>query len=65
MALEPALAAVLTILGVVLTSFGVLTHLGQAVAPGSLLTLAGGAWLGNYLARRDVRLLPTARRTDG
>jgi hypothetical protein len=60
-ALEPALAALVTLIGIVLTSLGVLTHTGQAVAPGALLTLAGGAWLGNSLARGDVRLLPGAK----
>lgn len=61
MGLEPALAALVTLIGIVLTSLGVLTHIGQAIAPGSLLTLAGSAWLGNSLARRDVRLLPGAK----
>jgi hypothetical protein len=63
-ALEPTLAALVTLIGIALTSFGVLTHLGPAVAPGSLLTLAGGAWLGNWLARRDVRWQPRAESGD-
>jgi len=44
-----------------LTSFGVFTHTGPAVAPGALLAFVGGGWLGNSLARRDVRLLPGAQ----
>ncbi|HEV7664077.1 MAG TPA: hypothetical protein VGQ62_11120 [Chloroflexota bacterium] len=60
MGLEPALAALVTLVGMALTSFGVFGNVGQAIAPGSFLTLAGGAWLGNALARRDVRLLPGA-----
>jgi hypothetical protein len=53
--LEPALAAALTLLGIILTSAGAFLHAAPAVAPGALLTLLGGAWLGNALARRDVR----------
>jgi hypothetical protein len=49
--LEPALAALVTLVGIGLTSFGVLTHTGPAVAPGAFLALAGGGWLGNSLAR--------------
>ena len=58
MGLEPALAALVMVIGVVLTSAGVFAHAGPAVAPGALLTLVGGGWLGNCLARRDVRLIP-------
>jgi hypothetical protein len=58
--LEPALAALVMLIGIVLTSAGVFAHAGPAVAPGALLTLLGGGWLGNSLARRDVRLLPGA-----
>ncbi|MGI9145041.1 MAG: hypothetical protein ACR2IK_00575 [Chloroflexota bacterium] len=58
MGLEPAIAALVMIMGIVLTSAGVFAHTGQAVAPGALLTLVGGGWLGNSLARREVRLLP-------
>jgi len=56
--LEPALAALVMVIGVVLASAGVFAHAGPAVAPGGLLTLVGGGWLGNCLARRDVRLIP-------
>jgi hypothetical protein len=57
-ALEPVGAAVVTLIGIGLTTSGVFGHIGPAVAPGALLTLLGGGWLGNSLARRDVRLLP-------
>ncbi len=52
MGLEPALAALVTLVGIALTSFGVFTHSPPAVAPGATLALLGGAWLGNSLARR-------------
>jgi hypothetical protein len=50
-ALEPALAALVTLVGIALTSFGVFSHTATAVAPGATLALLGGAWLGNSLAR--------------
>jgi hypothetical protein len=56
--LEPVLAALVTLLGIALTSAGVFTHTGPAVAPGALLLFVGAAWLGYSLARHDVRLLP-------
>ena len=56
--LEPAVAALVTLVGVVLTSFGVFGHAAQAVAPGAALALFGGGWLGVSLARHNVRLLP-------
>jgi hypothetical protein len=64
---EVALAALATLIGIALTSIGVVTHTAPAVAPGALLALVGGAWLGNVLARRDVRLLPQPKttRTNG
>ena len=49
---EPALAALVTLVGIALTSFGVFTHTAVAVAPGATLALLGGGWLGNSLARR-------------
>lgn len=64
MGLEPVLAALVTLVGVALTSAGVFTHTGPAVAPGALLTLVGGAWLGYSLARRNVRLLPGTQMLD-
>jgi hypothetical protein len=67
MALEPVLAALVTLLGIALVGVGEFGHVAQLVAPGAALTLGGGAWLGNALARRDVRLLPgntTAGLTD-
>jgi len=51
------------VLGIALTSAGVFAHAGPAVAPGALLTLVGGGWLGNSLARRDISLLPGAHVT--
>ena len=50
--LEPALAALVTLVGVALSVFGVFSHTGPAIAPGALFTLVGGGWLGNTLARR-------------
>ncbi len=54
MGLEPVLAALVTLVGIGLTSFGVFTHMGPAVAPGALLALVGGGWLGNSFARRKA-----------
>jgi hypothetical protein len=62
--LEPVLAALVTLLGIALTSAGVFSHTGPAVAPGALLTLVGGGWLGISLARRNVRLLPGSKIID-
>jgi hypothetical protein len=59
--LEPALAGLVMLIGIALTAAGVFAHAGLAVAPGALLTLLGGGWLGNCLARRDVRLFPRTR----
>ena len=53
MGLEPALGALVTLVGIALTSFGVFSHTATAVAPGATLALVGGAWLGNSLARRS------------
>jgi hypothetical protein len=50
--LEPLLAGLMTLVGIALTTFGALAHVAQAVAPGALLILVGGGWLGNALARR-------------
>jgi hypothetical protein len=57
--IEVVVSALLAVGGIVLTSVGVLGHVGTLVAPGALLILVGGGWLGNALARRDVRLFPT------
>jgi len=51
-ALEPALAALVTLIGIALTSFGALTHTATVMAPGAALAFVGGGWLGNALARR-------------
>ncbi len=58
MGLNPVLAALVTLIGIALTSIGVFTHTGPAVAPGALLSMLGGGWLGACLAWRNVRLLP-------
>jgi len=50
--LEPVLAALVTLIGVALTSFGAFSHTAQAMAPGAALALIGGGWLGNALARQ-------------
>jgi lipoprotein signal peptidase len=54
-ALEPVLAALVTLVGVGLTSFGAFTHTSQAMAPGAALALIAGGWLGNSLARHQRR----------
>jgi hypothetical protein len=51
---------VLLVLGAALTTIGAFSHGGPLIAPGSALILVGAAWLGNVLARRDVRLFPAA-----
>ena len=56
--LEPLLAALVTLLGIGLTSVGALMDAHAAFAPGALLVLVGGGWLGNALARGDIRLFP-------
>ena len=59
--LEPLLAALVTLLGIGLTTVGAVLDAHAAFAPGALLVLVGGGWLGNALARADIRLLPKAR----
>ena len=61
---EVALAGLLAALGIVLTSGGIFGHVPTLVAPGAACVLAGGAWLGNALARADVRLVPPPSRTE-
>jgi hypothetical protein len=56
--LEPIAAAGVTLLGILLTSAGAFAHVGPAVAPGALLIMVGAGWLGNALARRDLKLVP-------
>ena len=62
--LEIALAAVLTVLGIVLTSWAVLSHVALLVAPGALLITIGGAWLGNAMARHGVRLFAPSQASE-
>ena len=59
--LEIALAAVATIVGIVMTSWAVLAHVALLVAPGALLITIGGAWWGNALARHGIRLVGAAQ----
>ena len=63
--LEPVLAAAVMLIGLGLTTAGAVAHIAVAVAPGALLALVGGGWLGNALARRDVRLLPAPAEPSG
>ncbi len=51
MALEPVLAAVVTLVGIGLTTYGAFTHTATAMAPGAALAFLAGGWLGNSLAR--------------
>lgn len=55
-------AAFVAVTGMALTTYGAFGHGGPLIAPGATLTLVGGAWLGNLLARRDVRLFPSGSR---
>ncbi len=55
--MELAVSAILTLIGIALTTYGAAFHAGWTSAPGATATLVGGAWLGNVLARRDVPLL--------
>ena len=57
---EPAIALAIVILGVAMTTWGAFSHAAPVVAPGATLILLGGAWLGNSLARLDVRIFPSA-----
>jgi hypothetical protein len=61
--LEISLAAAVAALGIVLTSWAVLAHAALLVAPGALLITVGGAWLGNAVARRGVRLFTHAEQS--
>ena len=54
------MAALAMMLGIFMTTWAVLAHLAIVVAPGALLITAGGAWLGNALARHHVHLIPSA-----
>ncbi|MDQ3810211.1 MAG: hypothetical protein M3336_07965 [Chloroflexota bacterium] len=56
--LELLLAGLVTVLGIGATTYAALVHAAPLVAPGALLVTVGGAWLGNTLARANVRLLP-------
>jgi hypothetical protein len=58
-------AILMALVGVIMTTSGVFGHYPMLVAPGSALALFGGAWLGNALARQDVRLFPAPHPTRG
>ena len=56
---EPAGAFAVVILGMAMTTWGAFSHTAPLLAPGATLILLGGAWLGNSLARLDIRIFPT------
>jgi hypothetical protein len=58
--LEIPVAAALTVIGIVLTTWAMLAHAAPLVAPGALVITLGGAWLGNAIARHGVRLFSSA-----
>lgn len=62
---ETAGAAVVSILGIVATTYGAFAHVAQLSAPGSTAILLGGAWLGSALARRGVQLFPSDAEPEG
>jgi len=62
--MEPVVALLTFFVGIGMTTWGAVSHTAPLVAPGSILALLGSGWLGNALARRDVRLFPTASRSD-
>jgi hypothetical protein len=49
------LAALVTLVGIALTSYGAVSHTAQAMAPGAALALIAGGWFGNALARQQPR----------
>jgi hypothetical protein len=57
--IELGLAIVLTVVGIVMTTWAVLSHAALLVAPGALFITVGGAWTGNAMARHGVHLIPT------
>jgi hypothetical protein len=59
-AIEPLVAAVVTLVGIGLTTYGAATHTTTAMAPGAALALLAGGWLGNSLARH----MPTPKPTE-
>lgn len=61
----PTVGGIAVILvGVALTTAGVLTHISTLVAPGALLTTVGSAFLGIHFARTGVPLIPPAMKTE-
>ena len=58
---EPIVAAAVTIVGMLMTTWGAFSHTAPLIAPGATLILLGGGWLGNALARQDIRLFSRSR----
>ena len=58
---EVAVAIGLLVVGIAMTTWAAFSHNGPVVAPGATLIFLGGAWAGNALARRGVRLFAAAR----
>jgi hypothetical protein len=63
--LEVPVSIGLTVVGIGMTTWAALSHAAPLVAPGATLIFFGSAWLGNALARHDVRLLPSPRAAEG
>ena len=61
---EPFVAVALLVLGAAVTTWAAFSHAAQLVVPGTTMILVGSAWLGNLLARRDVRLFPASNRAE-
>ena len=61
---EPFIAGAVAVLGGAATTWAAFTHTAPLIAPGATLILAGSAWLGNSLARRDVRLFRSGAPTE-
>lgn len=53
---ELASAVGAMVVGMLLTTYAAWTHTAILLAPASAVVLVGGAWGGNVLARRGVRL---------
>lgn len=56
---ELSAAFAVTLIGILLAGWAVFQHAAPLVAPSAALIFLGGAWLGNALARHDVRLFPS------
>ena len=56
---QPLLAAAIAVLGIAMTTWAAFAHAAHFVVPGATLITFGAAWLGNILARMDVRFFPS------